>query len=78
MDENFKKPAGISVKKLRDEAHTAKLLDIYQRALGDDNDSALKPSSRLSYLPLSERAPRVETEDEWNAALKWAWEHLEK
>jgi len=78
MDENFKKPAGVSVKQLRDEAHTAKLLDIYQRALGDDNDPALKPSSRLSYLPLFERAPRGETEDEWNAALKWAWEHLEK
>jgi hypothetical protein len=78
MDENFEKPKGVSAKEMRDKQHVAPLLDIYKGALGDDNDPALRPFSRLSYLPLSERAENVETEEEWNAALKWAWEHLEK
>ena len=78
MDETFEKPQGVSVKEMRDSTHVAKLIDIYKGAIGDDNDPALQPFSRLSYLPLSERAANVETEEEWNAALKWAWEHLEK
>jgi len=44
---------------------------------GDDNDPSLRPSARLSYLAIGERIPEAETEEEWNARLKWAWEHLE-
>ncbi|MCX7011270.1 MAG: beta-galactosidase [Candidatus Sumerlaeota bacterium] len=78
MDENYQKPKGVSVKDMRDFTHVAKLIDIYKGAVGDDGDSNLQPFSRLSYLPLSERNPAVETEEEWNAALKWAWDHLEQ
>ena len=78
LDESFVMPPGVSVKEMRDAKHTAKLMDIYRGAIGDDNDPSLRPHSRLSYVPLSERVPDVETEQEWNAALKWAWEHLEK
>jgi hypothetical protein len=51
---------------------------VYKRGLGDDSDPAFKPASRISYLPLGERIPEVETEEQWNAALRWATEHLEK
>ncbi|MDO8542499.1 MAG: hypothetical protein Q7S40_18820 [Opitutaceae bacterium] len=78
LDETFEKPKGVTVKQMRDSTHVAKLIDIYQGAIGDDSDPPRRPFSRLSYLPLGERAPSVETEEEWNAALKWAWEHLEK
>ncbi|MCF7848394.1 MAG: hypothetical protein K9M45_06045 [Kiritimatiellales bacterium] len=78
LDENFEKPKSISVKEMRDDKHVAKLIDIYKGAIGDDSDPKLKPFSRLSYVPLGERIPHVETEAAWSAALKWAWEHLEK
>ncbi len=63
-------------KKNRANARFATLLEAYQRVLGDDDDPKLRPSSRLSYLPLGERRPEVETEAEWNAALAWADVHL--
>ncbi|MSU59819.1 MAG: hypothetical protein EXS35_16905 [Pedosphaera sp.] len=63
-------------KKNRANARFATLLEAYQRVLGDDDDPKLRPSSRLSYLPLGQRKPEVETEAEWNAALAWAHEHL--
>ena len=78
LDEDFQLPKGVSVKDIRDKEHIAKLIDIYKGAIGDDNDPALQPASRLSYLPMGDRAEQVESEEEWNAALKWAMEHLEK
>ena len=54
-----------------------KLLDVYRGLIGDDKDPALKPFSRLSYIAFGERIPEAETQEEWNAGLKWAWEHLE-
>jgi dienelactone hydrolase len=78
LQEDFVKPPGVTVKEMRDAKYTARLMDIYRGAIGDDHDPSLEPHSRLSYVPLSERAPAVETEQEWNAALKWACEHLEK
>ena len=54
------------------------LLWAYKNIIGDDNDAELKPYSRISYVPLSKRIDEVETEQEWMAALKWAWEHLER
>jgi hypothetical protein len=61
----------------RNPAVAAKLIDAYRAAIGDDDDPSLRPWSRLSYLPLAGRIPEVETEEEWNAALRWAWEHLD-
>ncbi len=63
-------------KKNRANAKFATLLEAYQRVLGDDNDPKLRPSSKLSYVPLGQRKPEVETEKEWQEALKWAYEHL--
>jgi len=60
----------------RDDSTKAKLIDVYRAAIGDDSDPHLAPYSKLSYLPLAPRIPEVETEAEWQAALKWAWEHL--
>ena len=62
----------------RDYSTVAPLLEVYKRGIGDDSDPAYKPSSRISYLPLGERIPEVETQEQWNAALRWASEHLEK
>jgi hypothetical protein len=78
LDESFVKPKGVTVKGMRDPKYTAKLIDIYQGAIGDDHDPSRRPHSRLSYVPLSERVPTVETQEQWNAALRWAWEHLER
>ncbi|MFZ5830975.1 MAG: hypothetical protein ACOY3P_12850, partial [Planctomycetota bacterium] len=77
LDENFVKPEGVSVKEMRDPKYAAKLIDIYRGAIGDDSEPTLAPHSRLSYVPLGEHMPQVETEEEWNSALRWAWEHLE-
>ncbi len=63
-------------KKNRANAKFATLLEAYERVLGDDDDPKLRPSSRLSYVPIGERKPDVETEKEWQEALKWAGEHL--
>ena len=60
-----------------DPAKMAKLIEVYRGLIGDDNDPSLRPSARLSYLAFGERIPEAETEEEWNAGLKWAWEHLE-
>jgi len=60
-----------------DRSKMAKLIDVYRGLIGDDADPSLQPSARLSYLAFDERIPEVETDEEWNAALKWAWEHLE-
>lgn len=78
LDEDFTLPKGVSVKDIRDKVHVAKLIDIYRGAIGDDTDPAMQPYSRLSYLPMAGRIEQVETEEEWNAALQWAVEHLEK
>jgi len=60
-----------------DRSKMAKLIDAYRGLIGDDSDPSLRPSARLSYLAFDERIPEAETQEEWNAALKWAWEHLE-
>ncbi len=60
----------------RANAKMAKLLEAYQRVIGDDDDPKLRPSSKLSYVPLGQRLAEVETEKEWQEALKWASEHL--
>ena len=65
------------INKGRDRSSVATLIDVYRAAVGDNGDPKLWPRSRLSYLPLGERFPEVETEEEWKAALKWASEHLE-
>jgi hypothetical protein len=74
-------PLGRSAEKIRrnkDPEGQAKLIDCYQAAIGSDSDPELRPASHISYLPLSERVPEVETEEEWDAALRWASEHLER
>ncbi len=63
-------------KKNRANAKFATLLEAYQRVLGDDDDPKLRPASKLSYVPIGERKPEVESEKEWMDALKWACEHL--
>jgi hypothetical protein len=73
-------PLGRSIEKIRrnrDPHGKAKLLDCYQAVLGSDQDKRLSPASRISYLPLSDRIAEIETEAEWDAALEWAWNHLE-
>ena len=60
-----------------DRSKMAKLMDAYRGLIGDDNDPALKPSARISFLAMGERFPEVETLEEWSAALQWACEHLE-
>lgn len=55
----------------------ATLMDVYHSAIGEDGNAKLKPRSRISYLPLGRQFPEVESEGEWRAALKWAWEQLE-
>jgi hypothetical protein len=73
-------PLGRSIDKVRrnrDPHRKAKLMDCYRSAIGSDSDPDLMPASRLSYLPLGDRIPQVETIADWDAALKWAWEHLE-
>ncbi|MCX7012707.1 MAG: hypothetical protein NTW86_09135, partial [Candidatus Sumerlaeota bacterium] len=60
-----------------DMSKMAPLSVAYRGLIGDDNDPALRPSARLSYIAMGERYPEVETEEEWSAAQKWAWEHLE-
>ncbi len=67
---------GLGGKKNRANARFATLLEAYQRVLGDDDDPALRPSSKLSYIPLGLRKPEVETETEWDAALAWARRRL--
>jgi len=54
------------------------LMYAYQNILGSDDDAAIKPFSRISYVPFSKRIPQVETEAEWMEALEWAWKHLER
>jgi len=54
------------------------LMYAYRNIIGDDDDPAIKPYSRISYVPFSKRIPEVETEAEWMAALEWAWKHLER
>ena len=54
------------------------LMYAYRNILGSDDDAAIKPFSRVSYVPFSKRIPEVETEAEWMAALEWAWKHLER
>jgi hypothetical protein len=74
-------PLGRSIEKIRrnkDPNAKAKLIDCYQAAIGDDTDASLRPASRLSYLPLSDRIPQIESSAEWDRALQWAWEHLER
>lgn len=61
----------------KDQSTMAQLIDVYRDVIGDDNDPRLRPWSRLSYLPLGRRISEVETDEEWMAALKWAWDHLE-
>ena len=61
----------------KDRSTAMRLIDAYRAAVGDDSDPKLRPWSRLSYLPLGERVPEVETEEEWKSALQWAWEHLD-
>ena len=60
-----------------DKSKMAKLSDAYRGLIGDDGDPKLKPSARISFLAMGERFPEAETQEEWSAALKWAWEHLE-
>jgi len=59
-----------------DNSGKVKLIEVYKGVIGDDNDPALAPHSGLSYVPLGDCLSGVETEAEWNAALKWAAEHL--
>lgn len=66
------------IRKGRDWSTMAKLMDIYRAAVGDDSDPNLRPYSRMSYLPLGRQITEAETRQEWEAALKWAWEHLEE
>ena len=61
----------------RNWASIATLSRVYHSAIGDDGNANLKPRSRISYLPLGRHFPEVESEADWRAALKWAWEHLE-
>lgn len=67
-----------NIHKSSDQSTMAKLMDVYRAAIGDDSDQKLRPYSRISYLPLGKHIPAVETEKEWQAALKWAWEHLDE
>jgi hypothetical protein len=62
----------------RDTSTMATLLVAYKRAIGDGSEPEYQPASRISYLPLGERIPEVETQEQWLAALRWASEHLEK
>jgi hypothetical protein len=62
----------------RDHSTMATLLEVYRRGIGDDSDPALKPASRISYLPLGDCIPEVESEEQCTAALKWASDRLEK
>jgi len=66
-------PAG---RRIRGRSAIATLEDVYHGVLGDESEPSLQPASRLSYLPLGQRIPSVETEAEWRAALQWAAEHL--
>jgi hypothetical protein len=70
--------SGADLRGQRDRSTLAPLLVVYRRAIGADSDPELKPASRISYLPLGDRVPEVETQEEWLAALRWASEHLEK
>ena len=73
------RPAGAAERPRRPDRNptrAATLMDVYRGVLGDDADPALRPASRLSYVPLGMRLPEVETDEEWTAALRWASEHL--
>jgi len=74
-----KKKASGKEKKIEEDMSTkVKTLDLYKAGIGDDSDPDFKSLSRASYMPLAEWLPELETRQEYDAALKWAHEHLVK
>ena len=51
-----------------------KLLELYKRGMGVDGDLQFNPWSRRSYMPVGKWKADIETEIEWNEALKWVYE----
>ncbi len=67
--------SALKQRRTKDPRQKVPLMIAYRAAIGDEG--ALAPRSRISYLPLGERIPEVESEDEWNAALQFAAQQLE-
>ena len=69
---------GPTGRRIRRRSQIATVKQVYQGVLGEEGNAELQPVSKLSYLPLGQRIPSVETEAEWREALKWASEHLHR